>query len=287
MLALYNFVTGLRYVAVPLGVNSFRPHAAANVLKNHFGDCKDKANLFNALLHAVNIPADLVLVPRLSQAYDNLPGFAFNHAISRVTLGKEDLWVDTTDDVCRFGLLPPGDAGRNVLVIALGTNHLVQLPSSQPQDHQLKLHGEIICTNLSEPFPASFSAVGIGYPDYELRQAAREIKERRGSLPLLAARFQPVAGSFALENQSYTAVSSLDENFTWRAQGQCLGLCSVAVGHATLQTTVWLPREWETALHHRRSPLYLNQGYPLRLEEEIEFSLLATSRSVALPKMQE
>ena len=129
--------------------------------------------------------------------------------------------------------------------------------------------------------------MGIGYPDYELRQAAREIKERRGSLPLLAARFQPVAGSFALENQSYTAVSSLDENFTWRAQGQCLGLCSVAVGHATLQTAVWLPREWEIALHHRRSPLYLNQGYPLVLEEEIEFSLPKASRSAVLPKMQE
>src|SRR5688572_32978115 len=32
----YRYVTGLRYVAVPLGVNSHRPHAAANVLKNAF-----------------------------------------------------------------------------------------------------------------------------------------------------------------------------------------------------------------------------------------------------------
>src|SRR5262249_4026207 len=51
--ALYNEVTRLRYVAVPLGVNSHRPHAAANVLKNRYGDCKDKANLFNTLLRAV------------------------------------------------------------------------------------------------------------------------------------------------------------------------------------------------------------------------------------------
>ena len=60
VLALYDYVTRLRYVAVPLGVNSFRPHAAANVLRNQYGDCKDKANLFNAMLHSLKIEARLV-----------------------------------------------------------------------------------------------------------------------------------------------------------------------------------------------------------------------------------
>src|SRR5438132_86585 len=99
VLALYNYVTRMRYVAVPLGINSFRPHGAANVLQNQFGDCKDKANLFNTLLHSLKLEAHLVLLPRFSQAYDNLPGLAFNHAISQVLLEGELLWVDTTDDV--------------------------------------------------------------------------------------------------------------------------------------------------------------------------------------------
>ena len=105
-------MAGLRYVTVPLGVNSVRPHAAAQVLKNQFGDCKDKANLFNTLLRALGLEACLVLVPRFSQAHEAVPGLAFNHAISRVRLGGETLWLDTTDDVCRFGMLPPGEAGR-------------------------------------------------------------------------------------------------------------------------------------------------------------------------------
>ncbi|HWH70863.1 MAG TPA: DUF3857 domain-containing protein, partial [Candidatus Sulfotelmatobacter sp.] len=126
VLALYNYVTSLRYVAVPMGVNSFRPHAAANVLANQFGDCKDKANLFNALLHSLNVEAHLVLVPRFSQAHETVPGLAFNHAISRVTLGNQILWVDTTDEVCRFGMLPPGDPGRKVLVIDGKTSALTQ-----------------------------------------------------------------------------------------------------------------------------------------------------------------
>ena len=128
VLAIYNYVAGLRYIAVEMGVNSLRPHAAANVLKNQFGDCKDKANLFNTLLRSQNIDAHLVLVPRFAQAHEAVPGLAFNHAISRVTLGNETIWVDTTDDVCRFGMLPPGDPGRKVLVIDGKTAALTQLP---------------------------------------------------------------------------------------------------------------------------------------------------------------
>ena len=70
--------------------------------KNQYGDCKDKANLYNTLLHSLKIDAQLVLVPRFTQANDDLPGFAFNHAISRVKLDGDFLWVDTTDGICRF-----------------------------------------------------------------------------------------------------------------------------------------------------------------------------------------
>src|SRR5204863_3632585 len=36
VIAVYNYVTAMRYVAVPVGVNSFRPNAAANVFGNQF-----------------------------------------------------------------------------------------------------------------------------------------------------------------------------------------------------------------------------------------------------------
>ena len=98
-----RFVTNFRYVSVPLGVNSFRPHSALHVWQNRYGDCKDKANLLCTLLTAEGFKTHLVLVPRFSQAYEDLPGFAFNHAIAAVELAGKTLWVDTTDDVCRFG----------------------------------------------------------------------------------------------------------------------------------------------------------------------------------------
>ena len=195
VLALYNYVTRLRYVAVPLGVNSFRPHAAANVLQNQFGDCKDKANLFNTLLHSVGIEAHLVLVPRFSQAHEDLPGLSFNHAISQVTLGGETVWVDTTDDVCRFGMLPPGDPGRNVLVIDGQTNALTQLPAAEPSEHVLKVRGEVDCTGEMESLPVKLNATALGVSGLRAAHGgAGSERARLRGCRLLAAQLSPGRG---------------------------------------------------------------------------------------------
>ena len=43
--ALAGFVQRqIRYVAIPIGIGSHQPHAAAEVLTNRYGDCKDKAD---------------------------------------------------------------------------------------------------------------------------------------------------------------------------------------------------------------------------------------------------
>jgi hypothetical protein len=287
LVALYNYVTRLRYVAVPMGINSFRPHAAANVLKNEFGDCKDKANLLNTLLRAVGIEAQLVLVPRFSQAHEGLPGLSFNHAISRVTLGGQTLWVDTTDDVCRFGMLPPGDPGRKVLVISSGTNTLTQLPVPETREHVLRLRGELDCSRVMDALPVKLEATAVGYPDYELRITAREAREHASTLPLLAAKLRPAAGSFALESQESTPVAALNEDFSWHASGTCVGLFAGAGESVVLLAPFWLPKEWDLALHRRKAAFYLNMGYPLTLEEEFKFTLPAEAQLRALPGVKE
>src|SRR5206468_8746644 len=141
-----------------------------------FGDCKDKASLFSTLLRSQHIDAHLVLVPRFTQAHEAMPGLAFNHAISRVTLGNETVWVDTTDDVCRFGMLPPGDPGRKVLVINGQKGGLVQLPAPEPGAQRLQISGEIGWLDGSEALPADVQAVASGYPDYQLRASARDAR---------------------------------------------------------------------------------------------------------------
>jgi transglutaminase-like putative cysteine protease len=286
VIAVYNYVTGLRYVAVPLGVNSFRPHAATNVFQNQFGDCKDKANLFNALLRALNIDAYLVLLPRFSQAYDHLPGLAFNHAISQVRLEGKTVWVDTTDDVCRFGLLPPGDPGRKVLVID-GSTNLVELPLPVVGEHQLKIKALIDCTKPQEPLPIRFEAKTTGYADYELRNAAQENSHVAASFPLLSRILHPLSGVFALERQNGTRVSALEENFSCQAEGAWIGGVSANARQSLLRSPFWIPNQWNLALHHRKNPLFLNEGYPLMIEEEFVFTLPPESRVDLLPRARQ
>lgn len=283
VLALYDFVTSLRYLAVPLGVNSHRPHAAANVLRNRYGDCKDKANLFNTLLKTQGIAAQLVLVPRFGEATEAVPGLGFNHAISRVKVDGQWLWADTTDELARFGLLPPGDPGRKVLVVDGQSTGLLELPPPRASDHRLVVRGTLA---VEQGGAASLELEAHGFADYALRQAARETAGHGSTRPVITEAFRPVAGAFALSSQTHAPPAALDRAFTWRAEGSFSGLVSQAApGTHVVRAPFWLPREWESALHERRTALFLNQGYPLQLEERFEISLPAAG-SVRLPPLQ-
>ena len=61
--AIYNYVSlHYRYVAISFGIGRYQPHAAATILGNQYGDCKDKHTLLAALLSAVGIRAYPALI---------------------------------------------------------------------------------------------------------------------------------------------------------------------------------------------------------------------------------
>jgi len=119
----------------------------------------------------------------------------------------------------------------------------------------------------------------------QLREAARESKGHAGSTPLLAARLRPVAGAFALDvdGQAATQISALDEDFSGQMDGTWVGGASLTAGKWLLRAPFWTPKEWDVALHHRKSPIFLNEGYPLTLDEEFEFTLPARAEPEPLP----
>ena len=60
--ALATFVQkDIRYVAIEIGIGGYKPHAAPDVLKYHYGDCKDKATLLAALLKEIGVDSYFVL----------------------------------------------------------------------------------------------------------------------------------------------------------------------------------------------------------------------------------
>ena len=123
--AAYERVAALRYVPIELGVGAFRPRTPEQVWQQRHGDCKDKANLLVAVLARLGIPAEFVLVNRFDTTFTELPGWQFNHAIARVPAAPaagqpRDLWLDTTDRLVPFGVVAPGNLGRQALVFAKG-----------------------------------------------------------------------------------------------------------------------------------------------------------------------
>jgi hypothetical protein len=243
--------------------------------------------LLNALLHALSIEADLVLVPRFGQAYQELPGLSFNHAISRVNADGKTFWLDCTDEVCRFDFLPPGDSGRNVLVIDGRTSALCRLDSSDSSSNRLSLRGKLRYAEGGRDFSLDLGAVGSGCGDYQLRSAFGQGKERGGALPLLMMICRPASGSFAMEHQNATPVAALDRAFEWRGQGKHVGLLSRFKDSIALHSPFWIPREWDVAIHARRSSLLLNEGYPLTLEEQFEIVMPPETESISLPERAE
>jgi hypothetical protein len=88
--AIYNYVSlRYRYVAISFGIGRYQPHAAAEILENQYGDCKDKHTLLAALLSGVGIRAYPALInTRMVVDVDVPSPGQFDHVISVVAKGK-------------------------------------------------------------------------------------------------------------------------------------------------------------------------------------------------------
>jgi tetratricopeptide (TPR) repeat protein len=133
--ALYDFVgPNFRYISLSFGVGRFQPHAAADVLHNAYGDCKDKHTLLASLLEASGYHASSVLINSGRKIDPDIPSPSqFDHVFTMVPLGKEEIWMDTTTEVAPFRLLASVLRKKQALVIPQdGTPHLEETPADPP-----------------------------------------------------------------------------------------------------------------------------------------------------------
>jgi Flp pilus assembly protein TadD len=133
--ALYDFVAkNFRYVSLALGVARYQPQAAGDVLSNQYGDCKDKNTLLAALLEAEGLHSSTVLINTYRKLDPDVPSPSqFNHAITMLPLGKEEIWMDTTTEVAPFRLLSSSLRKKEALVIPEGgVAHLEETPADPP-----------------------------------------------------------------------------------------------------------------------------------------------------------
>src|SRR6201993_4328937 len=117
--ALYDYVSkNFRYVSLSLGLGRYQPHSASDVLHDQYGDCKDKHTLLASLLEAEGLHADSVLINSSRKLDPDVPSPSqFDHVITMLPMGKQEVWMDTTSEVAPFRLLAYTLRNKQALVI--------------------------------------------------------------------------------------------------------------------------------------------------------------------------
>jgi tetratricopeptide (TPR) repeat protein/transglutaminase-like putative cysteine protease len=135
--ALYDFVAeNFRYVSLSFGTGRYQPHAAADVLRNQYGDCKDKHTLLASLADAAGMRASAVLINSRADIDPDVPSPSqFDHVITRAMVGERAVWLDTTAEVAPFGLLAPQLRKKRALLIDGESARLVETPEESPVPH--------------------------------------------------------------------------------------------------------------------------------------------------------
>ncbi|HEV2615873.1 MAG TPA: DUF3857 domain-containing protein [Candidatus Acidoferrales bacterium] len=133
--AIYDYVTkNIRYVSLSFGIGRYQPHAAAEVLANQYGDCKDKGTLLDALLAAEHIESYPVLINSQRKVDPDIPSPGqFDHLINIVVLNGKKYWADTTPGVAPFDFILPQLWDKQALAITPDARpSLVRTPENPP-----------------------------------------------------------------------------------------------------------------------------------------------------------
>jgi hypothetical protein len=272
----FEFVSALRYVAIEMGLQGFRPRTPAEVLANRYGDCKDKANLLAVLLRAQGIDADFVLLNRGSATDVNFPSWQFNHAICHVAAAPDkgqpgELWLDTTDSVTPFGFVPPGDYGRDGLVFAKDKAEFRRITGAAGATSEVRDEWTLEQTP-DGGWRGDFHRQATGLADDAIRRAFRDLSpaQRRVALDRMLGDLWPAAD---FTDGRVSDVSALSADAELRAR------LTAPDGLPTLD-----PPGFEIfSAPDRDRPLWLNDAQPLVLEQTVTLHY-AKAAPAALPE---
>ncbi len=125
----------VRYVSIALGIGGYQPRTPAAVLETQYGDCKDKATIFVAMVQRMGRRAYPVLLNSSGGVDRDLPSIEqFDHAIAAVERPQGGyLYVDLTSELTPLGSLPFEEQGEFALVVHPdGRGEQVTLPKDLP-----------------------------------------------------------------------------------------------------------------------------------------------------------
>jgi hypothetical protein len=167
----------IRYMGIESGIGSIKPFPPEQVVKQRFGDCKDKSLLLVSLLKKIGIekayPA-LVNVNLQHEVDRHFPSNqVFNHCIATFEYENNSYWVDPTmnlqgGDFKNQNYINYGKA----LIIGMPADTLQNMPAVKAES-RLAIVDEYTISSFSEPAELSMTSVRYGL-EADMRRAALE-----------------------------------------------------------------------------------------------------------------
>jgi len=155
----------VRYFIVVRGIGGWQAHYAADIYRNHYGDCKDKTTLLISMLQAVGIRAHYLHVDSRRGIIDPAaPSLVGNHMITAIELpdgdhdprlvarvkavnGKTLLIFDPTDEVTPVGLIRAALQGAWGNLANGADSQVLQMPVLPPETAGLSRKGTFTLTS--------------------------------------------------------------------------------------------------------------------------------------------
>ncbi len=223
----------VRYVAIEMGIGGYRPRHAGAVLRNRYGDCKDKVTLLSAMLKELGLDSYFVLAhSQRGVVAAEFPSLLnFNHVILAIRLpadldptalfSKQDherlgrlLYFDPADEFTPLGYLPTGLQGSQGLLVTERGGELVDLPVLQPANNRL-LRIATMTLNPEGTLAGSIQEIYWGGPAAEWRALylAGDDFQRR---TYLDEKFCSAFPGATLESAHGEAVENVSDNLVLR-----------------------------------------------------------------------
>lgn len=173
----------IRYYGVELGVNSHRPHSPDEVLKNGYGDCKDKTLLLVSLLNDMGVKASPILVSARTKRgiVKRLPNPGiFDHVVVFIEHDGKQYWVDATDSSQSglLGLRGQPEYGAGVVLGKPGVA-LITRDAPMPEQPTISTHDRIYLSSFGGPADFITATTFRGRDANRIRRRLDETGTRR------------------------------------------------------------------------------------------------------------
>ena len=193
---IYRWVAqDFRYVSLSLGIGGYQPHMPSMVFENKYGDCKDKATFFVAVVRKLGYSAYPVLLSADGGVDSTIPSaHQFDHMIAAVAKpGGGWQFLDLTAEIVPFGDMPPGEQGEfGLLVRDDGAATPVTFPELASNANRAT--SSIVGDLLPEGgFSGRWTYAATGNNQYEMREAMSSTTKPDSAA--MARKTQQVANS--------------------------------------------------------------------------------------------